>query len=380
MEQNSKYYIGIMSGTSMDGIDVAIVDFSNTAPKLIAAECFPWDQNIAKQMNKLCLPGDNEIEICGDITYQISKSYAYAVNTILKNNHICSDEIIAIGNHGQTIRHRPERFFSVQIADNALLSYLTSIDTIGDFRSMDIACGGQGAPLVPAFHNDIFYKKNIIRIILNIGGIANISVLNGYNQTIIGYDTGPGNTLIDQNCNFYWNKPFDKNGEFASKGIVNNELLEIMLSHPYLQKTYPKSTGREVFTYDWVSQCIKNLDINKYDLQRTLTFFTAKTISDEILKFTNNKNYEVYVCGGGVYNKVILNDLKNLLVNCQCLESTNALGVDPNYVEAMAFAWLAKQYTENKPSNLPVVTGANCYAVLGCKYIAPKKTKDRINQ
>lgn len=360
-----------MSGTSMDGIDLAVINFKGDRPEMVCCAEYNWPQNLEKEMHPLCLTGNDEVEIIGDISIKLAQAYASAVNDLLEKKHIPRENIVAIGNHGQTIRHRPERGFSVQIGNNAMLAALTGIDTIGDFRNADMALGGQGAPLVPAFHRNVFYKHDCLRFILNIGGIANISVLDGTSDQTFGFDTGPGNTLLDQNCRNIWDIPYDKDGYYASQGNINNTFIDKALSHPYFSKPFPKSTGRETFTYEWIKSLNKECLLSNYDLQRSLTFLTAKSISDEILKIASNREYEVYVCGGGIHNSLLMKDLETLLKGCVTLGSTSCLGINPDFVEAAAFAWLAKQFIERKPGNLPSVTGASGYAVLGCLYPKP---------
>ena len=371
MVQDHKYYIGIMSGTSMDGIDLALVDFSNDLPKVLATKGYPWPNNLGERLHPLCYSSNDEIEKIGDLSLELAHAYANAVKALLKDTGISADEIIAIGNHGQTIRHRPERHFSIQISNNAALAALTNIDTIGDFRSMDLALGGEGAPLVPAFHKYVFAQKGLLRFIVNIGGIANISVLDGFNDRVFGYDTGPGNTLLDQNCRFFWQDNYDHNGEKAKSGIINKDFLAKLLNHPYLAKPYPKSTGRETFTYSWIKELNETFKLNGQDLQRTLTYFSAKTIADQINKIAGSQKFEVYICGGGLNNTLLMQDLETELKTASFFSSTWDLGVDPDFVEAIAFAWLAKQFVEREPSNLPAVTGASRSAILGCLYPKP---------
>ena len=371
MDNNPKYYIGIMSGTSMDGIDTAIVDFRGTHPKVIATGEYNWPKGLENKLHPLCMTGNDEIERVGDIANELACAYARAVNDLLEASKTDKSMIIAIGNHGQTIRHRPERHFSIQIGNNALLATLTDIDTIGDFRAMDLACDGQGAPLVPAFHRCVFGKENELRFIVNIGGISNITVLDGLNNKTFGFDTGPGNTLLDHNCRFFWQQNYDHNGEHAQAGFINDELLSRLLSHPYLAMQHPKSTGRETFTYSWVQGLVEDMVISGEDLQRTLTRYTAVTIADQIGKIAGGRNFETYICGGGLRNSLLMEDLQQLLPNCSVFAGTDKLGVDPDFVEAIAFAWLAKQFVERKPGNIPAVTGASRKAVLGCLYPKP---------
>ena len=364
-------YIGIMSGTSLDGVDVVLVDFSAAYPKLVQSICLPYPAELKAELALLAQPGANEIERLGLAEADLADCYAAAVQQLLQQAQIDPSRILAIGCHGQTIRHRPNgrQPFSYQIGDQHRLAMLTQIPVIADFRRKDIAYGGQGAPLVPAFHQAIFAAKDQGRCILNIGGIANITLLLPH-QPVQGFDTGPGNCLLDSWIEVQQGKAYDANGAYAASGKLDAALLGLLLSDPYFQQTGPKSTGREYFQQQWLQQRLQQrqqLDgvmLAPSDVQRTLSRFTAGTIALAVSRFVVS---EIYVCGGGAHNSVLLQDLAELLPQCQ-INTTEALGVHPDWVEAMAFAWLAYAYDQQIPGNVPAVTGASQSLVLGVRY------------
>ena len=364
-------YIGIMSGTSLDGVDVVLVDFSPSYPNLIHSLCLPYPAELKAELAILAQPGANEIERLGLAEADLADCYAHAVQLLLQQSGIDRSRIRAIGCHGQTIRHRPNarQPFSYQIGDQHRLAMLTQIPVIADFRRKDIAYGGQGAPLVPAFHQAIFGAKTQGRCILNIGGIANITLLLPH-QPVQGFDTGPGNCLLDNWIELQQGKAYDANGAYAASGRLDAALLGVLLSDPYFSQIGPKSTGREYFQLTWLQQQLKQLQaVTGYmpapaDVQRTLSRFTAGTIALAVSRFVVS---EIYVCGGGAHNAMLLQDLAELLPQCQ-ISTTASLGVHPDWVEAMAFAWLAYAYVEQIPGNVPAVTGASQALVLGVHY------------
>lgn len=364
-------YIGIMSGTSLDGVDVVLVDFSPSYPNLIHSLCLPYPAELKAELAILAQPGANEIERLCLAEADLADCYAHAVQLLLQQSGIDRSRIRAIGCHGQTIRHRPNarQPFSYQIGDQHRLAMLTQIPVIADFRRKDIAYGGQGAPLVPAFHQAIFGAKTQGRCILNIGGIANITLLLPH-QPVQGFDTGPGNCLLDNWIELQQGKAYDANGAYAASGQLDAALLGVLLSDPYFSQIGPKSTGREYFQLTWLQQQLKQLQaVTGYmpapaDVQRTLSRFTAGTIALAVSRFVVS---EIYVCGGGAHNAMLLQDLAELLPQCQ-ISTTASLGVDPDWVEAMAFAWLAYAYVEQIPGNVPAVTGASQALVLGVRY------------
>jgi len=377
---NDGLFIGLMSGTSIDGIDVALVEFSGSSCQLIASLDYPIDSDIKLKLSNISSPKttqdttfENRIELMAEMDVIMGHLFADAVNAILAQEKLLPFEIIAIGSHGQTIRHRPSNKnpFSLQIGDANIIAEKTGITTVADFRRMDIATGGQGAPLAPAFHNAILRSNQVDRIILNLGGIANITLLpKDKNQDVIGFDTGTANTLLDS-----WYKKhhpnskhdFDKDSDFAKKGNINKALLQILISDLFFQLPHPKSTGREHFCLDWLLTQIKkaNQEIKPEDVQRTLVEFTTQTIADSI-KTLNLSEYQILACGGGMHNQFLLDSLtKKLDIKVQ---KTNDVDVNGDYLEAMTFAWLAKQRLDHKPGNLPSVTGARLEKVLGAIY------------
>lgn len=366
----AELYIGLMSGTSIDGVDAVLCDFSNPQPQIIATHTEEFSEHTYKAIQKLCLPGNDEINRLGQIDVAVGEIFANSVNNLLAKVGINHQEITAIGSHGQTVRHMPDlrTRFTLQIGDPNTIAVKTGIDVIADFRRKDIALGGQGAPLVPAFHQQVFSKPSTNRIILNIGGIANITYLPGNDQDVIGFDTGPGNTLIDYWCQQHLNKAFDFEGQWAKSGKTDPNLLKQMLNHIYFAMPYPKSTGREMFNSIWLEQQIADFNhLQASDIQSTLLDLSCHTIANEISKLSASG--ELFICGGGANNKELITRLTNELPHYS-ISLTDTLGVDHKWVEATAFAWLAMRYEKGLTGNLPAVTGASRLAVLGGKYLA----------
>ncbi len=360
----SELYIGLMSGTSLDGIDTVLADFSTPRPKLVASYYYPYTPEQRKTIVALCQPGADEINRLGELDVMLGKQFAQAVRTLLNENNLSAAKIHAIGSHGQTIRHHPQRQFTLQIGDPNIIAAETGITTVADFRRRDIACGGQGAPLVPAFHQHIFASNNTNRIILNIGGIANITLLASGKEKVLGFDTGPGNTLLDAWAEKHLHQPHDKNGAWAAQGKIQTQLLNQLLADPFFKLPAPKSTGREYFNLNWLeNQLPKN--ITSVDVQATLVELTAHSIIDAIKKYFTAG--EILVCGGGVHNTFLFSRLQ-ALADGYSVASTQKYGVDPDWVEAIAFAWLAKQTLQKKPGNIAAVTGANRTTILGGVY------------
>lgn len=372
----AQLFIGIMSGTSLDGVDAALVAFENDKCTLQNTQFLPYPEELKLALLSLHKPQNNELEASCILGCRLAHLYAETTKALLKKAKVNAAEISAIGCHGQTIRHRPELGFTLQIGNNALLAELTNITVVGDFRSRDIAAGGQGAPLVPAFHQAMFTSKNKSadkqknRAIVNIGGIANITYL-GKNGDVLGFDSGPGNMLIDSWTKLKTGKDYDTNGAWAATGVVIESLLTNMLAEPYFALPPPKSTGRDLFNDDWLKQRQLYPHLRPQDVARTLTTLTAQSICDALSKC--GEVDEVYLCGGGAHNQLLFDDLQaniHAASGAAVLSTTKALGIDVDWVEAVAFAWLAKQCLENKPSNLPAVTGAKSLRVLGAIYPA----------
>ena len=365
-------FIGLMSGTSLDGVDVALVDFKTQHPQVIATHFLAYSAELRTQILALQHPTANELEVTCQISNQLARLYAEAVNALLEINQISAESITAIGCHGQTIRHRPELGFTLQIGNNALLAELTNITVVGDFRSRDIAAGGQGAPLVPAFHQAIFAHPQKNRMIVNIGGIANITFLAKTGEgcdsgKVLGFDSGPGNMLIDAWTKLRHGKNYDANGAWAATGVVLDSLLFDMLAEPYFALPPPKSTGRDLFNDNWLKQHLLYPHLRSQDVARTLVELTAQTIVDAILKTCHTVD-EVYLCGGGAHNALLVECLKTKLASNISLANTDTLGVGVDWLEAVAFAWLAQQTLAGKTSNLPEVTGAAGARILGAIY------------
>lgn len=355
------YYIGLMSGTSLDGIDAALVNFSSDQPTDIQTLFLPYPPTLKKSLLALHKPIDNELEHAQLTANTVTKLYADAVNQLIIQSNTPKNLVAAIGAHGQTIRHRPELGFSLQLINSALLAELTQITVTSDFRSRDIAAGGQGAPLVPAFHQAIFANQEANRAIVNIGGIANVTYLP-INGTTSGFDTGPGNLLLDHWTQLKLEKPYDKNGDWAKSGKIIEPILSDMLADPYFTVSPPKSTGRDLFNANWLKRHILYPHCKSEDIARTLVEFSAVTIVEQCRRFCDTID-ETFVCGGGAHNTFLL-DRIDALSNSK-LETTTAIGISPDWVEAIAFAWLAKQCINQTPSNLPGVTGAAGPRILG---------------
>lgn len=363
----SQLYLGLMSGTSMDGVDTALVDFSGLTPRLIDSKTYPYPPKLLKELHQLCSPSENEIVLMGRADRAVAEVFAHAVQDLLKINFIRPDQITAIGSHGQTIRHVPdgEHSFSLQIGDPNTLSCLTGIDVVADFRRKDMALDGQGAPLVPAFHQAVFAADEHARVVLNIGGISNITYLPAdKSKPILGFDTGPGNTLMDAWCHKHTGQEFDLKGEWAASSRPNAGLFAVLHKHPYFIQSAPKSTGREVFNLDWLEQILANYptQLSPECVQSTLVLLTCRTITEQIIRLSDVS--EVFVCGGGAQNEFLMECLENELHECE-LSTTDALGIAPDSVEAMAFAWLAYAHIHAIEGNIPSVTGARKAAVLG---------------
>lgn len=366
----SDLYIGLMSGTSMDAADAALVDFSTGEPKLIATHRTPLTAELRAALLALCVPGPNEIERMAELDARLGGLFAEAALALLKQSGVSAMDVQAIGSHGQTVRHQPSgpHPFSLQIGNPALIAQRTGITTVADFRRADIAAGGQGAPLVPAFHNAVFRSAEHDRVIVNIGGMANITILpKDIKQPVTGFDTGPGNVLLDVWAERHLGKHMDEDGRFAATGKMHEGLLASLLSDSYFALTPPKSTGREHFNIAWLDAALQeHADISAQDVQATLCELTAASIAVAIQKHAPTTN-EVLICGGGARNMHLMQRLRACLSQCS-VESIEKYDISPDWVEAMAFAWLAKQTLEGKPGNLPSVTGGKRAVILGSIY------------
>lgn len=360
------YYIGLLSGTSMDAIDAAVVDFDSSKPKLIASHSHSIPETLKIRTRKLYTPGENEIHHLGECDIEWGKLFAQAVLHLLQSTQISKHEIIAIGSHGQTVRHSPKSThpFTLQIGDPNTIAALTGITTVADFRRMDIAHGGHGAPLAPAFHRHLFQHRQHDTFVVNIGGIANVTYLPAdATKKVVGFDTGPGNTLMDAWCRQHLNKAFDDNGAWAMQGKCDAVLLQRLLSDKYFSQQPPKSTGPEYFHLAWV-----NSNISLQDTQRTLLELTAKTITDSISTLATTKFCEVFLCGGGARNNALIDRIQFFLGPQFFVSTTESRGIASDWLEAMLFAWLAKMRLEHQTLSLNSITGSQKPVLLGGVY------------
>lgn len=362
-------YIGLMSGTSIDGIDAALVNLRGNNVELIAFEYLPFSFDLQDELHRLSSPNALiSLQNYGEMDSRLGHWFAHAVETLLHKQKLNASDIIAIGSHGQTIYHSPsgQYPFSLQIGDPNCIAEQTGITTIADFRRRDLAVGGQGAPLVPAFHKAVFDCRNETRCIVNIGGIANITVLPAnQNLPVLGFDTGMGNVLLNQWTQRHLNKSYDKNGAWANTGNIDFELITCLKKEPYFHTAPPKSTGVDYFSLSWLEARCRLENYSPEDVQASLCYLTAITICEAIAKFTPETT-RILVCGGGVHNAYLMN---LLIENAHCpVQSTADFGIHPDHVEAIAFAWLAKQTLHRKTGNLEAVTGANRPVILGGIY------------
>lgn len=367
----SEFYIGLMSGTSADGIDAALVDFSQPQPVILATHYTPYHSELRQKILALCKQGDNEIHRLGELDVLLGSAFAQTVNQLLRKQNISPSEIIAIGSHGQTIRHFPHQpaRFTLQIGDPNIIATETGITTIADFRRKDVALGGQGAPLVPAFHQYSLASSTIDRTIVNIGGIANITLLpHQQPNAVTGFDTGPGNVLLDAWIHLHHQQSHDHHGSWGAEGKLDNALLEQLMADDYFKLAPPKSTGREYFHLAWLQSKINQAKkkLSAVDVQATLVELTAISIMHSIRQYFSTG--EILVCGGGVKNTHLMSRLTNLAKPAFIVSSTQKYGLDPDWIEAVAFAWLARQTFNRQPGNLPRVTGAKQAALLGGVY------------
>jgi anhydro-N-acetylmuramic acid kinase len=389
----SELYIGLMSGTSLDGVDAVLVDFANEdtqkasstglqtpthkAPpvnansslnlEVLAHVALPFAQEFKQTLLALNAPAENEIHRSALAANALTGIYAQAVQLLLDATQLKAPQIRAIGAHGQTVRHQPGAHdgigYTTQLNNPSLLAERTGIAVVADFRSRDIAAGGQGAPLVPVFHQGVFAQPNETVGVLNIGGIANLSVLHAHGD-VIGFDCGPGNALMDHWCMHHLGLAFDDGGQWARSGQVHAPLLDALMAEPFLQQPPPKSTGRDLFHAHWLASHLGKIQgISSVDVQATLTEFTALACANDILRHAHSAK-ELIVCGGGALNGFLMERLQAALPNCKVLSSTDR-GMPPLQVEATAFAWLARQTVLGLAGNAPKVTGAKGARILG---------------
>lgn len=365
-EQREHYYVGLISGTSVDGVDAVVLGESANTLTLIATHAAPYPQALRDAILSLAQPGIGEIDRLGQADYAIADCFAQAALQVIEKAGLTPADITAIGSHGQTVRHRPDlaRPFTLQIGDPNRIAEVTGITTVADFRRRDMAAGGQGAPLVPAFHQAAFDLGNAKTAVVNIGGIANITLLHPQGE-VRGFDSGPGNTLMDDWSRQHRGQAFDEGGDWARQGAVDETLLERLLDDPYFARSAPKSTGPEYFSPQWLMQHLEGFaPFEPADVQRTLLELTARTIS---AAWVNEPLAQIAVCGGGAHNTLLMERLASLNAPAQVL-TTETLGIHPDWVEAAAFAWLAYRTLNQLSGNEPSVTGAAGYRVLGAIY------------
>jgi len=366
-------YVGLISGTSADGIDAALVSFQNDCPQLIAHHLHPIPAATRQQLISLFTPDQHQIDLMGELDIELGSLFAEATTALLQKAGVKPAQVRAIGSHGQTIRHRPDNTppFTLQIGDPNTISHLTGLPVIADFRRRDMACGGQGAPLAPLFHQECLAHDQENRVILNLGGIANITLLpnsTSGNHTV-AMDTGPASGLMDAWCLTHLDTPFDEDGAWAASGTVIEPLLRNWLDDPYFAQPAPKSTGKEYFHLSWAKEraSVPLEDFAAEDVQATLLALTVTTVMDAVSKLLIQPD-RLLVCGGGVHNSYLLAQLR---AASPCpLDSTILMGIDPDWVEAMCFAWLAKCHVEGKKLKTGPFTGAKEPVLLGGLYPA----------
>lgn len=362
----SDLIVGLMSGTSLDGVDAVLVEFSDRAPEVVDTTYLPYPMDVREQTLLLHFAGHNELDQAQLLSNKLAKIYAKATNELLEKAGVPASQVKAIGCHGQTIRHVPERGYTVQLNNPALLAELTGITVVADFRSRDIAAGGQGAPLVPAFHSSLFRDAERQRLILNVGGITNLTTLHPGLPTF-GFDCGPGNMLMDAWTQRHLGASYDDGGRWAASGKVLSELLARLLKDSFFALPPPKSCGREQFNLNWLSGFLAGHE-DVADVQATLLALTVTSVQQAVLGWCGTVE-ELYVCGGGAHNFAMIDQLSTTLPQVR-VQTTEALGLPADWVEAMAFAWLAQRTLTGLPGNLPEVTGASGSRVLGAIYPA----------
>ena len=353
-----------MSGTSTDGADVILADFADALPRVIAFHSEDFPPRLRAEMLALNIAGENEVERSHLAANKLADICARAIAKLLAHTATSPKNVIAIGSHGQTVRHRPDLGFTVQLNSPARLSELTGIAVVADFRSRDIAAGGQGAPLVPAFHDGIFRSPDETRVVINIGGIANITVLEK-DKSAWGFDCGPGNCLMDAWIDRHLGKRFDENGAWAAQGQVLARLLEQCSNEKYFQRAPPKSTGRDRFNLAWLEQLLTGNE-KAVDVQATLVELTANSIANDVKRYSPDCG-QLLICGGGAQNTALMAGIAKRLPDAK-IDKTDAFGVPAQQVEALAFAWFAKQAIERHALDLRATTGAKHAAILGAIY------------
>jgi anhydro-N-acetylmuramic acid kinase len=366
----SELFVGLMSGTSMDGVDGVLADFSAPSPRVLAHATTPFDAGTRAELLALNIGGDNELHRAWLAGNALAGSYAEVVAQLLKQAGVAASAVAAVGAHGQTVRHRPQMFdgtgYTIQLNQPALLAERTGIDVVADFRSRDVAAGGQGAPLAPFFHQAVFARPGQATGVLNIGGISNLTVLQA-DGAMLGFDCGPGNALMDFWCQLHTGKPYDDAGRWAAQGRPVHPLLQALLAEPYFGQPPPKSTGRDLFNQAWLEQeLLATVAARAVDVQATLAELTATACANDARRYAL---CQLIVCGGGALNLHLMSRLQALLAGVDVMSSEQA-GVPPLQVEALAFAWLARKCVRREKLPLESTTGARGARVLGCVYPA----------
>lgn len=370
-------YVGLMSGTSLDAVDAALMDFSNPRrPRLLNAVAHPLEPDLRDTLLRLTTGTQAlTLPLFGELDQRVGALFAEAALALMARADVSPDRIQAIGSHGQTLHHAPDAVhpYSLQIGDPSLIAAHTGITTVADFRQRDIALGGQGAPLVPAFHHDLFRSESEHRCVVNIGGIANVTVLRRDDERVIGFDTGPGNALMDYWAEAHLGIRYDEDGRWAASSAPDQDLLQVLLGDPFFQRPPPKSTGREYFHAEWLQHQFGKLGREPAAprVQRTLCALTAQSIATAIKRFGPGEG-RVLLCGGGARNPTLRADLTEALAPATVTD-TGEYGLAPEWVEACAFAWLAMRTLAGLPGNLPSVTGAREAAVLGGIYVGRRQ-------
>lgn len=357
----------------MDAVDAVLLAVSEDDTRIVGHSACPLPGHLTSKLLRLSHPGQDNIDLMGECDREVALIFAETAQTLLSQCGLKNQDVTAIGSHGQTIRHRPRKAlpFTVQIGDPSTIAALTNITTVADFRRKDIACGGEGAPLAPGFHRHVFHHDSRNRAIVNIGGIGNITWLpaKATSSKVVGFDTGPGNGLMDAWITRHQRKPYDHLGAWAASGSVQDDLLALLMEEPYLNLAIPKSTGKELFNLSWLQQKLEqfNRPLSAEDVQATLCMFTVKSIAVGLRQVSGDSEvHEVYICGGGAFNKHLMEALQKTLK--VPVEGTDALGIHPLHVEGAAFAWMAHQTLHRLPASLSTVTGAHRDAVLGGIY------------
>ncbi len=374
---DNRFLIGTMSGTSMDGLDLVVVDFSSPQqPKLVMSDFVAYPADLRQDLQSLATNSAASIKQLGRLDSRLGQFYAQAINQFIADHSLDHAQISAIGSHGQTILHRPDGDcpFTLQIGDPNIIAANTGLTVVADFRRRDIALGGQGAPLAPACHEQVFRSTTINRAIINIGGIANITGLPADPElTVTGFDTGPGNTLLDLICRQRLDSDYDENGRHARQGQIQSELVESILEQEgFFLQPPPKSTGTDYFSAQWLEQN-RLFKLDDHDLLASLTEITAISVARG-LSFLPYQVEECLVCGGGAHNSFLLERIQHQLPG-RLVATTDHLDISPDWVEAMAFAWLARQTLQHQPGNLPAVTNAQKLTILGAVYYSNGKSQ-----